>query len=410
VRIAVAPVGKQLISIACDKNGNLYVADNSGVVWTATSTNLSTAISSGGISRLTRYGDIALAITSIACDSKGAVYVTVPNGGCVFKFPENSVAPNAIGTIYATGLENPNAITFDAADNMFVSNLDRSYATKIDILKEGQTGPVSRFITWRKNADYIAYNPATESLLLVTSYLDGANSYRFLFNFPLKGETTAPPSLVQALASHDYDTITKVTDSNPGSTYVLTTADITAINSTLPPASQVAIPETNAVTYVSPNYDGTVTLPTNPPQSSVFVATSFSPGVSTKLTIGSDIVYVIYNTTTPPTLTVSGPGVNYSLDISPGQSFTTRTGTTITVYSIGLTVFNAVYGAVFVPGVSGTPPVVCIPKKRGVDNNFYMDSTPTNAVYQTYKEKGPVDASEWIRRKRLQNSVKFGSC
>lgn len=409
VRIAAAPRGKQLISIACDKTGNMYAADNSGVVWIATSTKLSTAISDGGIVKLTQYGNISKAITSIACDNKGAVYVTVPSDGCVIKFfPEDIDAPNAIGDVYATGLSSPCSITFDNVDNMYVSNLE--YANGISILTTGRTGEVQTLRNGGPRADYIAFNPLTDSLLFVTSYLDNENSYRFLYDFPLKGNTTAPPSLLQALASHDYDTIVKITDSNPGSTYVLTTSDIVAINSTLPADSQVAIPEAQAITYVSPNYDGTITLPDNPPQSSVFIATSFSPNVSTMLKIGADTVYVIFNKTSPPTLTVSGPGVNYSEDIKPGESFNTVSGTTVTVYSIGLTVFNAVYGAVFVPGVGGVPPAVCKPKKQGIDYSLFLSSQLSNADVQTYKQAGAVDMSEWIRRKRSLHSTKFGNC
>jgi hypothetical protein len=408
VRIASSPIGHQLTSIACDKNGNLYAADNAGGVWLATSSRLSTVISDGGIVKLIKYGAISGVITSIACDSNGAVYITVTNDGCVVKFPEDSVAPDAKGDVVATGLSNPCSITFDNVDNMYVSDL--AYATGISILTVGRTGEVQTLRNGRPNADYIAFNPLTDSLLVVTSYLDNENSYRFLYDYPLKGKTTAPSSLLQALASHDYDTIAQVTNSTPGSIYVLSTSDIVAINSTLPADSQVAIPETNAITYVSPNYDGTITLPDNPPQSSVFIATSFSPNVSTMLKIGADTVYVIFNKTSPPTLTVSGPGVNYSEDIKPGESFNTVSGTTVTVYSIGLTVFNAVYGAVFVPGVGGVPPPVCKPKKQGIDYSLFLSSQLSNADVQTYKQAGAVDMSEWIRRKRSLHSTKFGNC
>jgi hypothetical protein len=410
VRISAPPIGHQLTSIACDKNGNLYAVDNTGVVWLASSTKLSDAISSKGIVKLIKYGAVNAAVTSIACDSKGAVYVTLPNPGCVIKFPEDSVAPNAEGSVYATGLSNPCSITFDNVDNMYVSNLDSSYASGISILKAGETGQVQTLRNGGPNADYIAINPVTDSLLFVSSYLDDKDSYRYLYNFPLKGNTTAPPSLVQALTSHDYDTIAQVTNSTAGADFVLSTSDIAAINSTLSSDAQVELPEVEVITYICPNYDGSVTLPDNPADTSVFIATSFPPDVSTMLTIGNDTVYVVFNSTSPPTLTISGPGVTYSKDINPGDSFTTVSGTTVTVYSIGLTVFNAVYGAVFVPGVGGVPPPVCKPKRQGIDYSLFLSSQLSNADVQQYKQKGPVDASEWIRRKRVLASPKFGTC
>ena len=293
---------------------------------------------------------------------------------------------------------------------MYVSNNDPTYKTGISYLESGSLN--NQVVTLRNGSprmDFIAFNQKKNSLVLSSSYIDNGG-FRMLLGLSLNGNTTAPPSLLQALASHDYDTIVKITDSNPGSTYVLSTSDIVAINSTLPADSQVAIPETNAITYVSPNYDGTITLPSNPPQSSVFIATSFSPNVSTMLKIGADTVYVIFNKTSPPTLTVSGPGVNYSEDIKPGESFNTVSGTTVTVYSIGLTVFNAVYGAVFVPGVGGVPPPVCKPKKQGIDYSLFLSSQLSNADVQTYKQAGAVDMSEWIRRKRSLHSTKFGNC
>jgi hypothetical protein len=163
------------------------------------------------------------------------------------------------------------------------------------------------------------------------------------------------------------------------------------------------------VSYISPNLDQSVSVPVGEPETSITVATSLPPDVSTIITIGKDVVSVVYNSTSPPTLSISGSGIIGSRTVKPGESFNTVSGTTVTLYSIGLTVFRAVYGAIFVPGVGGIPPPVCKSKKQGADYSLFLSSQFLNADVQAYKKAGAVDASEWIRRKRSLNSTKFGS-
>jgi hypothetical protein len=226
----------------------------------------------------------------------------------------------------------------------------------------------------------------------------------------LTGNTTAPVSLIQALATHDYTQMVDILTSMPGETFILTVNDINSINSTLSADSQVELPTGDPVSYIVPNLDQSVTVPVGEPETSIFVATSLPPEVSTIITIGVDVVTVVSNLTSPPTLTVSGPGVIATQTVRVGESFNTVSGTTVTLYSIGLTVFGAVYGALFVPGVGGVPPPVCKPKHRGIDYGHYISSQLSNADVQSYKQARSADMSEWVRRQRVRRSVKFGTC
>jgi hypothetical protein len=226
--------------------------------------------------------------------------------------------------------------------------------------------------------------------------------------------------------SHDYATITAIIP--PNTRLTLQPSDIASINSTLPPGSQAETPITDPVTYVSPSSDGSVNLSASSTPGQVIYASSFRPGVPTTITIGSYTPNVVtYNETSPPTLTIQNNGnnsrnafnVNSNLTplaqgaftISPGQQFTFAIGSVgLTLYSLGLTVFTITEDSPsFIPGVRGTPPPVCKPKKQGMDYSQYLSSNVQNAEYLPYKEK-TIDASEWIRRKRMTSSVKFGSC
>ena len=340
---------------------------------------------------------------AIVCDTNGYTYAALQNAGTVVQYPPYSDKYDSVPVLFASGFSQPCALAFDTVGNLYVGSGDNTTLTGISVVPAGTTGSANTVMNgFFVVPGTLTYNVPKNTLL----FSDGYN----LCCMPLSGNTTAPVSLVQALSTHDYTSISNITTSVPGSTYVLTTADIVAINSTLPADSQTALPSSAPVTYICPNADQSVTIPGGQPNTSAILATSLAPDVSTTVTIGSDTFTVVYNSTTPPTLTVSGSGVLSTQTVNVGGSFNTVSGIAVTIYSIGLTVFGAVYGAVFIPGVGGTPPQVCKPKKQGIDYSSFLSSSLSNSDVQTYKEKGPVDASEWIRRKRLLNSTKFGSC
>jgi hypothetical protein len=342
-------------------------------------------------------------LSAIACDSNGYVYATVPTAGTVIRYDPYDKNSDPSPVLFASGFSQPSALAFDSVGNLYVGHGDQQKLAGISVISAGTTNTVTTVLNgFYVTAGSLAYSAPRDALV----FSDGFN----LSYIPLSGNTTAPVSLIQALSSHDYDTISNIITSVPGETYVLTTADIIAINSTLSSDAQTELPSNDPVVYICPNADQSVTVPVGEPDTSVILATSLPPDVSTTVTIGVDVVTVVYNSTSPPTLTVSGSGVLVSKTLNVGESFNTVSGTTITIYSIGLTVFGAVYGAVFVPGVGGVPPPICQPKTQGIDYSLFLSSQLSNADVQTYKEKGPVDMSEWIRRKRSLHSKKFGTC
>ena len=341
--------------------------------------------------------------TAIACDSNGYIYAALSEAGIIIRYNPHDRNTDHAPVLFASGFSKPCALAFDDLDNLYVGNGDN---TKLDGISVVSTGP-ERIISTVMNGFYVV----PESLTYITpkSTLVFSDGYNLCY-MPLNEKTTAPVSLIQALATHDYDQISDVIVSAPGETFILTVDDVIAINSTLSEDSQVEIPPDNPIIYISPNSDQSVTVPVAEPDTSVVVATSLPPDVSTTVTIGIDVLTIVSNSTSPPTLTVSGSGVDSTQIVGVGESFNTVSGTTVTIYSIGLTVFGAVYGAVFVPGVGGIAPSVCKPKKQGIDYGLFLSSQFFNADVQKYKQKGPVDASEWIRRKRSLNSTKFGTC
>ena len=341
--------------------------------------------------------------SAIACDSNGYIYAALSDEGIIIRYDPHNRNTDHAPVLFASGFSKPCALAFDDLDNLYVGNGDY---TKLDGISVVSTGP-ERIVSTVMNGFFVM----PESLTYITpkSTLVFSDGYNLCY-MPLNEKTTAPVSLIQALATHDYEQISDVIMSAPGETFILTVDDVIAINSTLSEDSQVEIPPDNPIIYISPNSDQSVTVPVSEPDTSVVVATSIPRDVSTTVTIGFDVLTIVSNSTSPPTLTVSGSGVVSTQIVGVGESFNTVSGTTVTIYSIGLTVFGAAYGAVFVPGVGGIPPPVCKPKKQGIDYGLFLSRQFFNADVQTYKQKGPVDASEWIRRKRSLNSTKFGTC
>jgi hypothetical protein len=340
---------------------------------------------------------------AIVCDTNGYVYAALQTAGTIFRYAPYSASYDSTPVLFASGFSQPCALAFDSVGNLYVGSGDNVSLSGIGVVPAGTTGSINTVMNgFFVVPGTLTYNVPKNTLL----FSDGYN----LCCMPLSGNTTAPVSLIQALSTHDYTSISNITTSVPGSTYILTTADIVSINSTLPAHAQTELPSNEPITYVCPNADQSITIPGGEPNTSAILATSLPPDVSTTVTIGSDTFTVVYNSTTPPTLTISGSGVLSTQTVNVGGSFNTVSGITVTIYSIGLTVFGAVYGAVFVPGVGGTPPLVCKTKKQGIDYSSFLSSSLSNADVQTYKEKGTIDASEWIRRKRMLNSTKFGSC
>jgi hypothetical protein len=341
--------------------------------------------------------------SAITCDSDGYIYAALPNAGVVIRYDPPEINVDHAPVLFASGFSQPCALAFDNIGNLYVGNGDSTKLDGISVVSAGAIQTIEPFMNgFYVEPSTLTYDLTTKSLV----FSDGSN----LCAIPVFGNTTAPVSLIQALATHDYEQISEILISIPGESFVLTVEDISAINSTLSEDAQVAIPQDDPIVYISPNADQSVTVPVGEPETSVIVATSLPPDLSTTVTIGIDVLTVVPNSTSPPTLTVSGSGVDSTQTVGVGESFNTVSGTTVTIYSIGLTVFGAAYGAVFVPGVGGIAPPVCKPKKQGIDYGLFLSSQFFNADVQTYKQKGPVDASEWIRRKRSLNSTKFGTC
>ena len=325
-------------------------------------------------------------------------------------------APDGISEtlLVATGLHATSGLAYDNAGNLY----------------SGSTASTLRGITKITSDGYhiFPYAPgfSTAGGVAISArgfifFSDGSN----LCQLPI-AITSVSRQVTTSLMSHDYATITAIIA--PNTRLTLQPSDIASINSTLPPGSQASTPITDPVTYVSPSSDGSVSLSESSTPGQVTYASSFRAGVPTTITIGSYPPNIVtYNATNPPTLSIENNGnnsrsafnVNTNLTplaqgaftISPGQEFTFAIGNVgLTLYSLGLTVFTITEDSPnFIPGVRGTPPPVCKPKKQGIDYSQYLSSNVQNAEYPPYKEK-QIDASEWIRRKRMLASVKFGSC
>jgi len=323
--------------------------------------------------------------------------------------------------IVATGLHATSGLAYDNAANLYSGSTAITLRGITKITSDGYH--ISPYAPGFSTVGGVAISPKG-----FIFFSDGHN----LCQIPI-AITTVSATVKAALMSHDYATITAILGTS--TTVTLQPSDISAINSTLPPGSQASTPITDPVTYTSPDWDGSVTLPDPPPPAcvgcdlpKVTYATSFKPGVPTTIKIGSYAPNVVtYNKTSPPTLTIQNNGSNspnaYTTNtttntaatspftISPGQEFSFDINNLgLTLYSLGLTVFTITVGSpAFIPGVQGTPPPVCKPKKQGMDYSQYLSSNVQNSEYPPYKEK-PLTASEWIRRKRMTNSVQFGSC
>jgi len=370
--------------------------------------SIASAITSGGGSiEPLAYGTLNELNTevpsAIACDANGYIYAALSDAGVVIRYDPYSVNSDPEAVLFASGFSKPCALAFDSVGNLYVGNGDDQKLDGISVVSAGTTNTVSTVMNgFSVLPRSMTYNTPDDKLV----FSDGYN----LCCMALTGNTTAPVSLIQALATHDYTQMVDILTSMPGETFILTVNDINSINSTLSADSQVELPTGDPVSYIVPNLDQSVTVPVGEPETSIFVATSLPPEVSTIMTIGVDVVTVVSNLTSPPTLTVSGPGVIATQTVQVGESFNTVSGTTVTLYSIGLTVFGAVYGALFVPGVGGVPPAVCKPKRQGIDYGHYISSQLSNADVQSYKQARSADMSEWVRRQRVRRSVKFGAC
>jgi hypothetical protein len=316
--------------------------------------------------------------------------------------------------LVATGLHATSGLAYDNAGNLYSGSTASTLRGITKISSDGYH--IFPYAPGFSTAGGIATSPRG-----FIFFSDGSN----LCQLPI-AITSVSRQVTTSLMSHDYATITAIIP--PNTRLTLQPSDIASINSTLPPGSQAQTPITDPVTYVSPSSDGSVSLSESSTPGQVTYASSFRAGVPTTITIGSYPPNIVtYNATNPPTLTIQNNGnnsrnafnVNTNLTppaqgpftISPGQEFTFAIGSVgLTLYSLGLTVFTITEDSPsFIPGVRGTPPPVCKPKKQGMDYSQYLSSNVQNAEYLPYKEK-TIDASEWIRRKRMTSSVKFGSC
>ena len=417
-------------AITVDIFGNVYVVNKDSIykpILQVSSVFVLKAVTTGELAILDGFSlpteEFPDAPSAVTCDKNGVVYTAYTHSGVVVWYPPNNNGGDPLPTVYATGLSSPNSLAFDNFGNLYVGNDSNTDFAGVSVVVNtldidstepiGSTGPNGisgnvRVVTTFINGFFVVpgtmlHDPLTDSLV----FSDGYN----FCSLSIKDHTTAPPSLVDALTTHDYEQIQQIINTVPGENFILSTADIISINSTLGANAQVALPN-NPVTYVSPNADGSVTVSQSGPNSKVVIATSFPPNQSTTLTLGFDVLTVTYNPngTDVPTLTISGSGVFNTIIATPGDTFHTISGTKVTIYSIGLTVFDGVYGDVFVPGIGGVPPPVCKPKKQGIDYSLFLSSQLSNADVQTYKQAGAVDMSEWIRRKRTLHSTKFGTC
>lgn len=316
--------------------------------------------------------------------------------------------------LVATGLHATSGLAYDNAGNLYSGSTASTLRGITKITSDGYH--IFPYAPGFSTAGGIATSPRG-----FIFFSDGSN----LCQLPI-AITSVSRQVTTSLMSHDYNTITAIIP--PNTRLTLQPSDIASINSTLPPGSQAQTPITDPVTYVSPSSDGSVSLSESSTPGQVTYASSFKAGVPTTITIGSYPPNIVtYNATNPPTLSIQNNGnnsrnafnVNTNLTppaqgaftISPGQEFTFAIGSVgLTLYSLGLTVFTITEDSPsFIPGVRGTPPPVCKPKKQGIDYSQYLSSNVQNAEYPPYKEK-TIDASEWIRRKRMLASVKFGSC
>jgi hypothetical protein len=323
--------------------------------------------------------------------------------------------------LVATGLHATSGLAYDNAGNLYSGSTASTLRGITKISSDGYH--ISPYAPGFSTVGGIATSPKG-----FIFFSDGSN----LCQLPI-AISSVSVQVKEALKSHKYETITAML--RPGTQVTLQPSDIYEINATLAPgASSGQLPSDNPITYVAPNYDRTITLP-RPSTQGIGYATSFKPGVPTVITIGSyKPTTVIYNDTSPPTFSVFSNGANYPLPPKEWQYVPDFTGQTrffnvgpgetwvyhyqqgaqynffLNLYSIGLTVFTLTDNSeIFIPGVQGTPPPVCKPKKQGIDYSQYLSSNVQNAEYPPYKEK-TIDASEWIRRKRMLASVKFGSC
>jgi hypothetical protein len=403
-------LNSEITSMAVDNVGNLLLlqtSEDGKPLLILTADRIAEAIGTGITIQPEGFGEENELNTevpsAITCDSDGYIYAALPNAGVVIRYDPPEINVDHAPVLFASGFSQPCALAFDNIGNLYVGNGDSTKLDGISVVSAGAIQTIEPFMNgFYVEPSTLTYDLTTKSLV----FSDGSN----LCAIPVFGNTTAPVSLIQALATHDYEQISEILISIPGESFVLTVEDIAAINSTLSEDAQVAIPQDDPIVYISPNSDQSVTVPVSEPETFVVVATSLPPDVSTTVTIGFDVLTIVSNSTSPPTLTVSGSGVASTQTVGVGESFNTLSGTTVTIYSIGLTVFGAAYSAVFVPGVGGIVPPVCKPKKQGIDYGLFLSSQFFNADVQKYKQKGPVDASEWIRRKRSLNSTKFGTC
>lgn len=329
--------------------------------------------------------------------------------------------------LVATGLHATSGLAYDNAGNLYSGSTASTLRGITKITSDGLH--ISPYAPGFSTVGGVAISPKG-----FIFFSDGSN----LCQLPI-AITSVSIQVKEALKSHKYETITAML--LPGTQVTLQPSEIYEINATLAPgASSGQLPSDNPITYVAPNYDRTITLP-RPSTQGIGYATSFKPGVPTVITIGSyKPTAVIYNDTSPPTFTVYSNGANLPIrprefvfsgdgnplyfTVGPGESWIfddagAGAGVAgaynyyffLNLYSIGLTVFTLTdnNSQSFIPGVRGTPPPVCKPKKQGMDYSQYLSSNVQNSEYPPYKEK-PLDASEWIRRKRMTSSVKFGSC
>lgn len=401
-------------NITSDSNNNLYISSES------TLAIYKYTIGSGMTGYVTLNDNTP--IGSMACDSRGNLAISYPTKNIIYIY----LYPNAAGPyVIDNNLDSPCGIAFDNAKNLYIGSTNQVSLSGISLLSSSLLN-LNSYGSQFYTTGEIAFNSVTGQLL----FNDGSN----LCQLPVSA-TDIPTNVLQALSSHDYNTVIGQLKQQgvvgTGASYLLSPVDVAAINSSLPAGSSSGELPSTSISYICPNADTSITLPTVPNSTdtqSVSYAVTLPPGTATTITLPpSTVLSVTYNDASPPTLTISSnqPSSQYAIGspsftgytttpftVDVGSTFAAATGINLTIYSIGLTTFNLTYvpgPGVFIPGVIGTPPPVCIPKQRGVDYSQYLDSTVSNALYPSYKE-APLQASEWTRRKRLQNSVKFGPC
>ena len=398
-------------NITSDSNSNLYISSES------TLAIYKYTIGSG----LTGYVTLKdnTSIGSMACDSRGNLAISYPTKNIIYIY----LYPNAGGPyVIDINLDSPCGLAFDNAKNLYIGSTNQVSLSGISLLASSLLN-LNSYGSGFYTSGEIAFNSVTGQLL----FNDGSN----LCQLPVSA-TDIPSNILQALTSHDYNTVINQLKQQgvvgSGASFLLSPVDVAAINSTLPAGSSSGQLPSTSISYICPNTDTSITLPSVPTSTdtqSVSYAVTLPPGTETTITLPpSTILTVTYNNASPPTLTISSnqPSSQYAIGspsftgytrtpftVDVGTTFAAAEGVNLTLYSIGLTIFNLTYaeGTIFIPGVIGTPPPVVPPKQQGVDYSQYLNSSVTNALYPTYKEKGPVDSSEWTRRKRLLNSVSF---